>query len=80
MPRRNIGDFIDKAAAAGLSRATSAALVASASLPGERQLFGKVGDLPELVESLDPSAPLTIIIGHVARRRSAAAAATRAAA
>ncbi|QIK78298.1 uroporphyrinogen-III C-methyltransferase [Sphingomonas piscis] len=80
MPRRNIDAFIDKAAAAGLDRDTPVALVASASLPTERRLFGRVRDLPQLVDTLDASAPLTIIIGQVARERSAAAASNRAAA
>lgn len=80
MPRRNIGGFVEKALAAGLDAATPTALVASASLPDERQLFGSVGDLPQLVEALDAAAPLTIIIGQVARERSAAASPSRAAA
>jgi uroporphyrin-III C-methyltransferase/precorrin-2 dehydrogenase/sirohydrochlorin ferrochelatase len=80
MPRRNIDEFVDRAVAAGLDRGTPAALVASASLPSEQQVFGTVADLPQLVQSLDAAAPLTIIIGQVARERSAPAAANRAAA
>jgi uroporphyrin-III C-methyltransferase/precorrin-2 dehydrogenase/sirohydrochlorin ferrochelatase len=80
MPRRNIGSFVEKALAAGLHSSTPTALVASASLPDERQLFGTVGDLPQLVESLDAASPLTIIIGQVARERSATAEPSRAAA
>lgn len=80
MPRRNIGGFVEKAAAAGLRYSMPVALVASASLPNERRLFGTVGDLPQLVESLDAASPLTIIIGHVARERAAVASPSRAAA
>ena len=80
MPRRNIGGFVDKALSAGLDPATPTALVASASLPDEQRLFGSVADLPRLVDTLDAAAPLTIIIGQVARERSAALAASRAAA
>lgn len=80
MPRRNINEFVRRALAAGLNRSTPAALVASASLPGEQQAFGGVSDLPRLVQTLDAAAPITIIIGQVARERSAAPAASRAAA
>jgi uroporphyrin-III C-methyltransferase/precorrin-2 dehydrogenase/sirohydrochlorin ferrochelatase len=80
MPRRNIDEFVSRAQSAGLSRSTPAALVASASLPGEQQVFGAVSDLPRLVQTLDAASPITIIIGQVARERSAAPAATRAAA
>jgi len=80
MPRRNIEEFVERAAAAGLDRSTPVALVASASLPDEQRLFGTAGDLPQLVQSLDAAAPVTIIIGQVARQRGAAAIASRAAA
>jgi len=80
MPRRNIAEFVERAVGAGLDRGTPAALVASASLATEQQMFGSVGDLPRLVQSLDAGAPVTIIIGQVARERAASAAATRAAA
>jgi uroporphyrin-III C-methyltransferase/precorrin-2 dehydrogenase/sirohydrochlorin ferrochelatase len=72
MPRRNIAEFVGRAIGAGLNPGTPAALVASASLPGEQQAFGYVRDLPDLVQSLDSRAPVTIIIGQVARHRSSA--------
>ena len=72
MPRKTIGQFIERAIAAGLHPSTPAALVASASLNGEQQRFGALRDLPQLVQTLEAAAPVTIIIGQVARERAAA--------
>ncbi|MEO5774680.1 MAG: siroheme synthase CysG [Sphingomicrobium sp.] len=72
MPRRTIGDFVSQAVSAGLDPNTPAALVASASLESEQHKLGRLADLPELVQTLEPSAPVILIIGQVARDRSAA--------
>lgn len=73
MPRRTCAEFVEHAVAAGLDPATPAALIASASLPGEQHRFGTLRDLPRLVQTLDAAAPVTLIIGQVARERGAAA-------
>ena len=72
MPRGTIAEFIAKATAAGLDPATPVALVASASLESEQQRLGALRDLPQLVQTLDASAPVTVIIGQVARERASA--------
>lgn len=73
MPRRTIGDFVSQAVRAGLDPETPAAIVASASLESEQHRLGRLADLPELVQTLDASAPVILIIGQVARDRAAAA-------
>jgi uroporphyrin-III C-methyltransferase / precorrin-2 dehydrogenase / sirohydrochlorin ferrochelatase len=73
MPRRNIGEFIFNAISAGLPADTPAALVASVTLAAEQHRFGNLEGLAELVETLDPAAPLTVIIGQVARQRGGVA-------
>jgi uroporphyrin-III C-methyltransferase/precorrin-2 dehydrogenase/sirohydrochlorin ferrochelatase len=73
MPRRTIGDFVEQAVSAGLDPTTPAALVASASLETEQHRLGRLADLPELVQTLDASAPVILIIGQVARDRVAPA-------
>ena len=73
MPRRTIADFVEQAVAAGLDPKTPAALVASASLESEQHRLGRLADLPALVQTLEASAPVILIIGQVARDRAAAA-------
>lgn len=77
MPRKTIGGFIDHAVAAGLDPGTPACLVASVSLATEQKRFGAVRDLLVLEQTLDAAAPVTLIIGQVARERAAAAAPTQ---
>lgn len=72
MPRRTIQGFIDQAVAAGLDPDTPAALIASVSRDGEQHRFGLVRDLPKLEQTLDAAAPVTLIIGQVARERTTA--------
>lgn len=72
MPRKTCAEFVQHAVAAGLDPSTPAALIASASLPSEEHRFGVVHDLPRLVQTLDAAAPVTLIIGQVARERATA--------
>ncbi|HEX8415858.1 MAG TPA: siroheme synthase CysG [Sphingomicrobium sp.] len=72
MPRKTCPEFVQHVVAAGLDPATPAVLVASASLADEQHRFGTLRDLPKLVQTLDAAAPVTLIIGQVARTRAAA--------
>lgn len=74
MPRRTLGEFARKALAKGLDPATPAVAVASATLPGQRQVGATIADIASAAEALPAGAPVTIIIGWVAREHAAAAA------
>jgi uroporphyrin-III C-methyltransferase / precorrin-2 dehydrogenase / sirohydrochlorin ferrochelatase len=67
MPRRTIGEFVRKALAKGLDPATPAVAMANVSTPQAAQAAAAVCDIEARVESLPPGAPVTILIGWVAR-------------
>lgn len=67
MPRRTLSDFVARAVEAGLDPATPAAAVASATRPDQAYVAGAIGELSTLLAVLDPAAPVTIIMGSVAR-------------
>ena len=71
MPRGTLCEFADKAMAAGLAADTPAIAVASATLPDQAQVAGTIGTIAALAEGLPPRRPVLIIIGQVARDRSA---------
>lgn len=68
MPRRTLDQFVRKALAKGLDPATPAVAIASASLPEELHVAGTIAEIGALATSLPASAPVTIIVGWVARR------------
>lgn len=67
MPRRTLERFVAKAVSQGLDPATPAVAVASATRPDQAHVHGTASELPALAASLDPAAPVTAIIGKVAR-------------
>jgi uroporphyrin-III C-methyltransferase/precorrin-2 dehydrogenase/sirohydrochlorin ferrochelatase len=73
MPRRTLDEFVRKALAKGLDPATPAVAIASVSLPEERHVAASVAEIGALAERLPAGAPVTILIGWVARRHVAAA-------
>jgi len=68
MPRGTLREFVRKALINGLDPATPAIAIASASLPEQRHAAGNVAEIGALAEGLPAGAPVTIIIGWVARR------------
>jgi uroporphyrin-III C-methyltransferase/precorrin-2 dehydrogenase/sirohydrochlorin ferrochelatase len=74
MPRNTLGEFARRALAKGLDPATPAVAVASATLPDEARVAGTIATIGILAEALPPSAPVTILIGWVARDAVRAAA------
>ncbi|MGZ8332309.1 MAG: siroheme synthase CysG [Allosphingosinicella sp.] len=73
MPRATLGEFARSAIAAGLSPDTPAVAIASATLPTQAQVSGTIATIKDLAASLPPGAPVTIVIGRVARERGALA-------
>ena len=74
MPRATLAEFARCAITAGLSPETPAIAIASATLPGQTQVAGTIADIAGLAESLPERAPVTVIVGRVAREREAAVA------
>jgi len=72
MPRRTLGQFVDVAIAAGLDPATPSLAVASATREAQAHVATTIGALPGLAATLPAGAPVTIIIGAVARGEVAA--------
>jgi uroporphyrin-III C-methyltransferase/precorrin-2 dehydrogenase/sirohydrochlorin ferrochelatase len=68
MPRKTLGDFVRKALAKGLDAATPAIAIASATLPQEERAAGAVHEIDDLAAGLPAGAPVTVIIGWVARQ------------
>ncbi|WP_114954786.1 siroheme synthase CysG [Sphingosinicella terrae] len=73
MPRKTLAQFVAEALAAGLSPATPAVAVASATLPVQRHVAGSIADLPRLLGALPEGVPVIVILGEVTRRVSAEA-------
>jgi uroporphyrin-III C-methyltransferase/precorrin-2 dehydrogenase/sirohydrochlorin ferrochelatase len=67
MPRKTLGEFVRKALAKGLDAATPAVAVASATLPDEAHIAGTLSEIATLADDLPAGAPVTVIIGWVAR-------------
>ena len=72
MPRKTLGQFVKQAIAAGLDPATPAIAIASATCDAEAQVAAGLGALPAAAATLPAGAPVTIIIGAVARGKVAA--------
>jgi uroporphyrin-III C-methyltransferase/precorrin-2 dehydrogenase/sirohydrochlorin ferrochelatase len=72
MPRKTLDGFVRKALSRGLDPATPAAAVASATRPEQATAFGTVATIQALAETLPAGAPVTIVIGWVARNLGAA--------
>jgi uroporphyrin-III C-methyltransferase / precorrin-2 dehydrogenase / sirohydrochlorin ferrochelatase len=70
MPRATLGEFARSAVAAGLSPETPAVAIASATLPAQAQVSGTITTVAGLAGSLPPGAPVTVVIGRVARERN----------
>ncbi len=70
MPRATLGEFARSAVAAGLPPETPAVAIASATLPAQAQVSGTITTVAGLAGSLPPGAPVTVVIGRVARERS----------
>ena len=73
MPRGTLDEFVRKALAKGLDPATPAVAIASVSLPEETHVAATVAEIGALAEQLPAGAPVTVLIGWVARRHVAAA-------
>ena len=75
MPRKTLDEFVRQALARGLDPATPAIAIASASLPEQRHAAGPVAEIGALAQELPAGAPVTVVVGWVARRHVAASAA-----
>jgi uroporphyrin-III C-methyltransferase/precorrin-2 dehydrogenase/sirohydrochlorin ferrochelatase len=73
MPRKTLGEFVRKALGKGLDPLTPAVAIASATLPNETHVAGTVAEIADLAAELPPGAPVTVILGWVARRHVRAA-------
>ncbi len=73
MPRATLALFAQSAIAAGLDPDTPAVAVASATLATQAHVGGTIADIAGLAETLPEGAPVTVIIGKVARERDLAA-------
>jgi uroporphyrin-III C-methyltransferase/precorrin-2 dehydrogenase/sirohydrochlorin ferrochelatase len=67
MPRGTLGGFVRRALAKGLDPATPAVAVASATLPGEARAAGSIADIEGRVALLPAGAPVTLLVGWIAR-------------
>jgi uroporphyrin-III C-methyltransferase/precorrin-2 dehydrogenase/sirohydrochlorin ferrochelatase len=72
MPRATLSEFVANAVAKGLDPRTPAVAIAAATLPEQVQVAGPVVQIATLALQLPRAAPLTIIIGWVARDLSRA--------
>jgi uroporphyrin-III C-methyltransferase/precorrin-2 dehydrogenase/sirohydrochlorin ferrochelatase len=67
MGRRTLADFVRKALAAGLDSQTPAIAIASATLPEQRHIGGRIADITERAADLPEGAPVIVIIGWIGR-------------
>jgi uroporphyrin-III C-methyltransferase / precorrin-2 dehydrogenase / sirohydrochlorin ferrochelatase len=72
MPRRTLAEFARKAMAKGLDPLTPAVAIASATLEREAHVGATVTGIAAAAEVLPAGAPVTIIIGWVAREHAGA--------
>jgi uroporphyrin-III C-methyltransferase/precorrin-2 dehydrogenase/sirohydrochlorin ferrochelatase len=75
MPRATLSEFARRAIAAGLDPDTPAVAIASATLAAQAEAAGTIRDIAGRAAALPARAPVTIIVGKVARERAAASAA-----
>jgi len=68
MPRKTLDEFVRNALRKGLDPATPAIAIASITLPEESHVASSVAEIGALAASLAAGAPVTVIIGWVARR------------
>ena len=74
MPRATLADFAASAVAAGLAPDTPAIAIASATLADQMHVAGPVAAIADLAATLPGRVPVIVIVGRVARTRSAATA------
>jgi uroporphyrin-III C-methyltransferase/precorrin-2 dehydrogenase/sirohydrochlorin ferrochelatase len=74
MPRATLAELARSAIAAGLPADTPAVAIASATLPGQAQVGGTIATIAGLAAALPSGAPVTVVIGRVARERERGAA------
>ena len=67
MPRKTLSQFAERALAAGIDPQTPAMAIASATLPQQNECWGTIADIARRTEALRTGAPVTVIIGRVAR-------------
>lgn len=67
MPKKTLAEFVRKAIAGGLDPQTPAIAIASATLPDETHVGGRIANLPELASHLPAGAPALVVVGWVAR-------------
>jgi len=67
MPRRTLSDFVRKALAAGLDSQTPAIAIASATLPDQTHIGGRIANIVERAAELPDGAPVIVIIGWIGR-------------
>jgi uroporphyrin-III C-methyltransferase/precorrin-2 dehydrogenase/sirohydrochlorin ferrochelatase len=72
MPRATLSEFARSAIEAGLAPDTPAVAIASATLPEQAQVSGTVATIAGLAAALPAGAPVTVVIGKVARERGSA--------
>lgn len=72
MTRKTLGEFVRSALRKGLDPATPAVAIASATLPDEAHVAATVAEIEKFAADLPSGAPVTIVIGWVARRHLAA--------
>ena len=70
MGLRTLPALVARLLAEGMAPDTPAALVESASLPGERRFLSTIGALPEVAAQARASGPCMVLIGRVLRRPS----------
>jgi uroporphyrin-III C-methyltransferase/precorrin-2 dehydrogenase/sirohydrochlorin ferrochelatase len=75
MPRATLAEFAASAIAAGLAPDTPAAAIASATLRAQSHVAGTLATIAGLAASLPAGAPVTAIVGRVARERASSGAA-----
>jgi uroporphyrin-III C-methyltransferase/precorrin-2 dehydrogenase/sirohydrochlorin ferrochelatase len=70
MPRKTLAQFVEAALARGLDPRTPAIAIASATRADQAHVSGTVADIADRAEALTPGAPVSVIIGKVAREQS----------
>jgi uroporphyrinogen III methyltransferase/synthase len=66
---KRLGEIVSALTAAGRDPAEAAAAVERGTLPGQRTVEAKLGDLPATAEAAGLRAPAVVVIGPVAARR-----------
>lgn len=71
MPRKTLSRLRDRAVAAGLDGETPALAIQSATQEHQQHVQGTIGTLPDLMEKLDGSGPVLVLIGQALRHAGA---------